>query len=95
MRFLQSGLYPIGTLSLCFMELHSERFRFPSPNSLPAKQRRSPSDMDRSTAANDNVGQASSEPSAYYDMTADPRSHRRHPHSAISRGYCTWQGVVS
>jgi hypothetical protein len=94
MRFLQSGLYPRDTLSLCFMELHSERLRVPSHNSLPAKQRRSPSGMDRSIATNGNVGQASREPSVY-DVTADPQSHRRHPHSAISRGSCAWQGVVS
>ncbi len=76
------------------MELNRERLRFPSYNSLPAKQRWSPSGMDRSTATNGNVRQASREPSVY-DVTSDPQSHRRHPHSAISRGYCTWQGVLS
>ncbi len=94
MRFLQSGLNPIGTLSLYFMELNSERLRFPSHNSLSAQQRRSQSGMDRSTATNGNVGQISREPSVY-DVTANPQSHRRPPHSAISRGSCTWQGVVS
>ena len=94
MRFLQSGLYPIGTRSLCFMELHSERLCFPSRHSLPAKQRRNPSGMDRSPATNGNVGQTSREPSVY-DVMADTHSHRRHPHSAISRGSCMWQGVVS
>jgi hypothetical protein len=35
----------------------------------------------------------SSEPSVHYVM-AYSRSHWRDPHSAISRGHCTWQGAV-
>lgn len=38
-------------------------------------------------------GYQSSEPSVH-DVIMHSRSCRRHPHSAISRDHCTYQGVV-
>ena len=73
MQFLQPDLHPTNTLPVRPLEFYSERYCFPSLDSLSVQQPR--------------------EPSAHYVM-AYPRSRRRHPYSGVSRGTCTWQGVV-